>query len=147
MTITPDQCKTARMILVWSLERLARSISLSEFDIARFEAGKIEMTFIGAAMIQRSLEINGIEFVDESPGAKLSGRCTPAQVKAAREAIGLSQIALAGIIQVGDRSMVEFEAGRRDLPTEIKGHVKRTFEAAGVEFILDEPGVRLKKAK
>ena len=145
MTIKPDQAREARKLLGWSLERLARSISLSEFDIARFEAGKIKMTFIGAAMIQRAFEINGIEFIDEPAGAKQSGRCTPAQVKAAREVVGLSQIALAVMIQVGDRSIAEFEAGRRDLPPGTKDYIKRALEAAGVEFVSGEPGVRLRK--
>jgi ribosome-binding protein aMBF1 (putative translation factor) len=144
MTISPDQCKTARQLLGLSLEELANSVKLSEFDVARFESGRIHMTFIGAAIIQRALEINGIEFVDAPPGAKLSGRCTPAQFKAAREALGISQLALAVMTQVGDRSIGEFEAGRRDLPADVKDHVKRAFEAAGVEFVPGTPGIRMK---
>ena len=140
MTITPIQCETARKLLGWSATFLARKVHLSELDIARFEAGKIEMSFIGAAMIQRALEIDGMEFIDRPPGAKLSGRCTPTQLKTAREVVGLSQVALSVMIQVGDRSIAEFEAGRRDLPVDIKDHVKRFFEAAGLDFV---PGLEV----
>jgi ribosome-binding protein aMBF1 (putative translation factor) len=71
MTITPEQCRTARKLLGWSLEELAHKVRLSALDIARFEAGKTAMSFIGAAIIRRAFEIAGIEFVSGEPGVTL----------------------------------------------------------------------------
>jgi ribosome-binding protein aMBF1 (putative translation factor) len=65
VTITPEQCKIARKLLGWSLEVLAHRVRLSEFDIARFEAGKPGMSFIGTAMIRRALEQTGVEFAED----------------------------------------------------------------------------------
>ena len=35
---------------------------MSEIDIARFEAGKPRMSFIGTALIRKALETAGVEF-------------------------------------------------------------------------------------
>jgi predicted transcriptional regulator len=148
MTLTPGQCKAARRLLDCSLDSLAHKVRLSEIDIARFEAGKPGMSSIGVAMIRRALELSGVAFLDGPPWARLrDDRCSPAQVKAGREAIGLSHKALAVIVQVGEARIADFEAGRRDLPREVMESVKGALEAAGVEFVRGEPGVRLKTPK
>jgi transcriptional regulator with XRE-family HTH domain len=72
------------------------------------------------------------------------------QVKAARELIGLSQLALAVQLQFGLRAVAEFEAGKQTLPRATLDALRRALEAAGVEFIAqagDGPGVRLRKGK
>jgi ribosome-binding protein aMBF1 (putative translation factor) len=71
MTLIAAQCRTARQLLGWSLEELAHKVRLSELDIARFEAGKTAMSFIGIAIIQRAFEIAGTEFVPGEPGVRL----------------------------------------------------------------------------
>jgi transcriptional regulator with XRE-family HTH domain len=57
-----------------------------------------------------------------------------AQLKAARELIGLSPLALAVQSQLGQREIVEFEAGRRGLPAKTLLALRRALEAAGVVF-------------
>jgi ribosome-binding protein aMBF1 (putative translation factor) len=74
MTITPEQCKSARKLLGWSPQDLAHKVRLSELDIARFEGGKTCMSFIGTAIIRRALEIAGIEFVDGGAPGLIFGK-------------------------------------------------------------------------
>jgi DNA-binding XRE family transcriptional regulator len=71
MTITSEQCKEARRLLGWTMSDLAFAVKLSEMDIARFEAGKPNMSFIGALLIHRALERAGVEFVAAPPSVKL----------------------------------------------------------------------------
>ena len=72
---------------------------------------------------------------------------TAAQLKAARELIGLSQLALAVQMQIGRRAIAEFEAGEATLAAEALGALRRALEAAGVEFLDREPYARLRKRK
>jgi ribosome-binding protein aMBF1 (putative translation factor) len=65
VTITPSQCKAARRLLGWSIAALAHKVRLSEIDVARFEAAKPGMSFIGTAMIKRALEIAGVAFDED----------------------------------------------------------------------------------
>jgi DNA-binding transcriptional regulator YiaG len=60
---------------------------------------------------------------------------TPGQLKAAREMIGLSQLALAIQFELTPRMMREFEEGTRTLPVQTLGVLKRAMEFAGVEFL------------
>jgi DNA-binding transcriptional regulator YiaG len=75
---------------------------------------------------------------------------TGEQLKAARELIGLSRLALAVHLQVGLARVAEFEEGRPALPSDILAPLVRALEATGVIFVAestDEPGVRLRQAK
>jgi transcriptional regulator with XRE-family HTH domain len=72
---------------------------------------------------------------------------TGAQLKAAHELIGLSQLALAVQLQVGRWAIAEFEAGEATLSAEALDALRRALEAAGLEFFDGEPGVRLRKGK
>jgi ribosome-binding protein aMBF1 (putative translation factor) len=69
------------------------------------------------------------------------------QIRAAREIVGLSQPALAVMIQFGERAVVEFESGKPTLPKNTVDYLKRAFEASGVEFIRHGPGARLRSAR
>jgi hypothetical protein len=71
---------------------------------------------------------------------------TGAQLRAARELIGLSPVALAVMIQFGERAVVDYEAGRPTLPKDSVDYLRRAFETSGVEFIRKEPGARLRKS-
>ena len=72
---------------------------------------------------------------------------TGAQLRAARELVGLSQPALAILIQFGERAVVDFEAGKPTLPRDSVDYLRRAFEASGVEFIRTGPGARLRNAR
>jgi transcriptional regulator with XRE-family HTH domain len=73
---------------------------------------------------------------------------TGPQLKAARELIGLSQLSLAVQFQLGLRSVIEFEGGRKSLPRQTLHHLERALEATGLEFTGGgEPGVKLRKTK
>jgi transcriptional regulator with XRE-family HTH domain len=73
-------------------------------------------------------------------------RITGVQLKAARELIGLSQLALAVKFQMGRREVANFEAGKNLLPRQTVRHLQRALEAADLEFTGGgEPGVKLRK--
>jgi transcriptional regulator with XRE-family HTH domain len=72
---------------------------------------------------------------------------TGPQLRAARELIGLSRLALAVQFQLGLRSVVEFEAGKKSLSWQTLHHLKRALEATGLEFKNGRPGVVLRKTK
>src|SRR5260370_42538384 len=69
---------------------------------------------------------------------------TGAQLRAARELIGLSQAALAVIVQCGTKGIASFEAGEASFDPRILAGLRQALEAAGVEFIDGEPRVKLK---
>ena len=64
---------------------------------------------------------------------------TGAQLRTARELVGLSEPALAVIIQFGVRAVVDFEAGKPALPRDTLSYLRRAFEASGVEFVPQGP--------
>jgi transcriptional regulator with XRE-family HTH domain len=65
-------------------------------------------------------------------------RMSPEQLKAARELIGLSQLALAVQLEIGLRRVAQFEAGEPTLPEETLEALRLALEAAGVEFTTGE---------
>jgi transcriptional regulator with XRE-family HTH domain len=71
MIIIGDQCKAARTLLGWTMSDLAHATRLSVLDIARFEAGRPAMSFIGAALAGRALEQAGVEFIIAPPSVRL----------------------------------------------------------------------------
>jgi len=73
---------------------------------------------------------------------------TPAQCRAARALVELSQAELAAKAKVGQSTVRNFEAGRTVPVANNLEAVQRVLEAAGVEFIAENgggPGVRLRK--
>jgi transcriptional regulator with XRE-family HTH domain len=69
---------------------------------------------------------------------------TGAQVKAARELLRWTQDRLAVETRVSPTAISNFETDRRRPSALSVSTLRRTLEAAGVEFIDGEPGVRLK---
>ena len=71
---------------------------------------------------------------------------TPAQCRAARGLIHMSQAALARAAVVDRSTVLDFESGARTLQQASRVAIKRALEAAGVEFTDGRrPGVRLRK--
>jgi transcriptional regulator with XRE-family HTH domain len=69
---------------------------------------------------------------------------SPAQVRAARALIDWSQQQLAEVAEVGLSTVADFERGRRKPIRASLNAIRRTLEAAGVEFTNGgQPGVRL----
>jgi transcriptional regulator with XRE-family HTH domain len=66
------------------------------------------------------------------------------QVRAARELLGWTQTDLAERVHLRTRAIAQFESGERRLPLFDLDGIKGIFEAAGVEFIGGDPGVRLR---
>ena len=73
---------------------------------------------------------------------------TPAQCRAARALLDLTQPALAEAAQLGLSTIVDFERSRRAVSSDAVDAIRTTLEAAGVIFVAENgegPGVRLKK--
>jgi transcriptional regulator with XRE-family HTH domain len=73
---------------------------------------------------------------------------TPAQCRAARALIEVSQAELAVKAKVGESTVRNFEAGRTVPVANNLEAIRRVLETAGVEFIAENgggPGVRLRK--
>lgn len=75
---------------------------------------------------------------------------TGAQLKFARELIGLSLPALAVIVQCSIRQIESFEAGAKFSDPELLSGLRRALETAGIVFTAGnggEPSVKLRKPK
>ena len=73
---------------------------------------------------------------------------SPAQLRAARGLVDWSQDQLASVAQVGNSTVRDFEAGRRQPHPRSLNAIRAALEAAGVEFIAENgngAGVRLRK--
>lgn len=73
---------------------------------------------------------------------------TPAQCRAARAMLDLTQPHLARIAGLGLSTIVDFERGRRDVSHAAVGAIRAALARAGVEFIDENGGgvgVRLRK--
>lgn len=70
----------------------------------------------------------------------------PAQIRAARALVDMTQSALAERVGLTPNALVAIEKGRSDPKTSTMISIKRALEEAGVEFTNgDQPGVRLKR--
>ena len=73
---------------------------------------------------------------------------TPAQCRAARGLVDMTQIDLANAASVTKNVIIDFEKGRRVPTRNNLAAIQRVLEEAGVEFTNgDAPGVRLRKKK
>ena len=73
---------------------------------------------------------------------------TPAQCRAARALLDLTQPALARAASLGLSTVVDFERSRRAVSGEAIGAIRAALESAGVIFVAENgegPGVRLRK--
>ena len=71
---------------------------------------------------------------------------TPAQCRAARGLVDLTQVGLAKVSEVSLRTIIHFEAGERRPVPAVMAAIRRALEQAGVDFIAENgggPGVRL----
>jgi len=72
MTLTPDQVKAGRLLLGWTVPRLAARIgarvAVSENTIRRYEAGKGAAATLDLMMVRQILESAGVEFIAENGG-------------------------------------------------------------------------------
>jgi transcriptional regulator with XRE-family HTH domain len=72
---------------------------------------------------------------------------TPAQCRAGRALLDLTQTQLAQAAGLGLSTVVDFERSRREVSGDAIAAVCAALETAGAEFTNgDQPGVRLKKA-
>ena len=73
---------------------------------------------------------------------------TPAQCRAARALLDLTQTQLAEAAGFGLSTVVDFERLRREVSADAIAAIRSALEAAGVEFTNgDQPGVRMKSPK
>jgi transcriptional regulator with XRE-family HTH domain len=144
MTITAAQLKTARQLLGWSQDDVAaacgaaRPVSDTAIDQLRLalEAG-------GAIFMVGSK--SGVELATEA-----AMTVTGAQVKAARDLLGWSQIKLTLASGIDGGAIRRFETGKRLPPRAVGLTLSRTLKSAGVIFTAengDGPGVKLRKGK
>ena len=75
------------------------------------------------------------------------GKITPAQSRAARALVGMTQPELASRAKLGLSTVVDFERSRRQISEDAVGAIVRALEKAGVIFISRNgggAGVRLR---
>jgi transcriptional regulator with XRE-family HTH domain len=75
------------------------------------------------------------------------GKITPAQCRAARALVGMTQPELASRAKLGLSTVVDFERSRRQISEDAVGAIVRALEKAGVIFISRNgggAGVRLR---
>lgn len=71
MSLTPEQCRAARVFLHISQKQLADAAGVSVRTISHFEAGDRTPIRATIAALRSALEAAGIEFLDgEAPGLR-----------------------------------------------------------------------------
>jgi transcriptional regulator with XRE-family HTH domain len=83
-----------------------------------------------------------------APGTTTTMDITPAQCRAARALLDMTQIELVSVSEVSLRTIIHFEAGERRPVPAVMTAIRGALERAGVEFIPENgggPGVRLTK--
>jgi transcriptional regulator with XRE-family HTH domain len=76
MTVTPEQCRTARTLLGWSQPDLAKAAGTGRATISRFETGESTPHASNLAAIRAALEAGGVVFIegDDTMGPGLRRR-------------------------------------------------------------------------
>ena len=73
---------------------------------------------------------------------------TPAQARAARGLLGLTQTGLASAASLGQSTIIDFEKERRVVSPDSVAAIRAALEAAGVVFLAENgngPGVALRR--
>jgi transcriptional regulator with XRE-family HTH domain len=92
--MTPPQCRAARGLLNWNQDDLARAARVSVVTVRNFENDKSVPQRATLDVIQRALEVAGVEFTNgDSPGVRMraavpaaSAPSKPASAKKAKAA-------------------------------------------------------------
>jgi transcriptional regulator with XRE-family HTH domain len=155
MTITAKQLMIARGLLGWSRAKLAIESNVGAYIIAGFENATRPLSDTAIEQLSKALEGAGVIFmIGSKSGVTLATEAgmtiTGAQVKAARELLGWSQIKLTLASGIDGVAIRGFETGERLPPRSVGLALSRTLKSAGVEFIAVKgggPGVRLRKAE
>jgi ribosome-binding protein aMBF1 (putative translation factor) len=155
MTITARQIMIARGLLGWSRTKLAIESNVGAYIIAGLENAARPVSDTAIDQLRLALEAGGAVFmVGSKSGVEIATEAamtiTGAQVKAARELLGWSQIklTLASGIDIG--AIRRFETSKRLPPRSVSTALGRTLKSAGVIFTAengDGPGVTLRKGK
>jgi hypothetical protein len=69
---------------------------------------------------------------------------TPAQCKAARKLLGWSLEVFANKVRMSEIDIARFEAGKLGVPMIGSAMIRRALDQAGIEFIDEPPGARLR---
>ena len=75
--ITPSQCRAARGLLDWTQQELADAARIGVATIRLFEGDAAESRYATLAVLRRTFELAGVEFIDENgggPGVRLGKR-------------------------------------------------------------------------
>lgn len=64
MTMTPEECRTARELLGWSRTRLGAKAMLSESTVRDFELGRRLRSARSIPRLQEALEAAGVAFTE-----------------------------------------------------------------------------------
>lgn len=67
--LTPAQCRAARALLRWSIDRLAEASGLGINTISRFEQGKVRPTLSNRRRLRETLEAGGLIFLSDEGAA------------------------------------------------------------------------------
>jgi ribosome-binding protein aMBF1 (putative translation factor) len=150
MTITARQLMIARGLLGWSRTKLAIESNVGAYIIAGFENATRPLSDTAIDQLRLALEAAGVIFmIGSKSGVTLATEAgmsiTGAQVKAARELLGWSQIKLTLASGIDGGAIRRFETGTRLPPRSVGLALSRTLKSAGVIF--EGPGVRLRKGK
>ncbi|WP_146191607.1 transcriptional regulator [Azospirillum humicireducens] len=70
--MTPDQCRTARNLLDWSVGDLGRRSGADLEAVAGFENGRNAADSLIVTSLRRTFESVGVEFINWGSGARLS---------------------------------------------------------------------------
>ncbi len=66
--ITPPQCRAARALLDWNMDKLAAACGLPRRTIIRFEGDEGTPRASTLSAIRSALESAGVEFIEENGG-------------------------------------------------------------------------------
>ena len=140
----------ARGLLGWSRAKLAVESNVGAYIIAGFENATRPLSVTAIDQLRQALEAAGVIFmIGSKSGVTLATEAgmpiTGAQVKAARELLGWSQIKLTLASGIDGGAIRRFETGERLLARLVGIALSSTLKSAGV--ILGGPGVRLRKGK
>ena len=156
--MTPSKVRTARALLGMTQGELAKLAGVSQSYLCRYElTGMVSdrpwRSFDRVAAIRAALEGAGVDFEDHArlSLAPKTEPITPAQVRQARQLLGLTQqsLAVSARVALGYISLFErtghVPAPKSGGPSRLTA-IRATLEAAGVVFSDgDEPRVNLQR--